>query len=379
MKKRKRIVYVVGTLGLGGVERMTTDLSLALQHSKEWQVMICCLMGKIGPFVNVLETEGVRIDVCSLTQRNLISFPFRFAHLLRDLQPDILHSHVSSSMPWQILGARLAGVKRIIFTQHSEYRNWNASLFARLRIWLYYAVCSPFIFRHTVVSQAVQRHLAEIVIRSADDFEIIHNPVNTDSFCPAPSIRDYARRQLGLEEDIFLVGSVARLAPPKAHLQILEAAKQVVQKDSSVRFVFVGDGPLRAAVEARIHELDLDHHIILAGPRTDVNLLYPAFDVFILPSIREGFPLALVEAMASGLPVIASDLGGIAEAMGEETGTRIPPGDSNSLATAISRLKCDPVLRNEFSRRARLRAVECFSLPVILGKYLNVYRSALAE
>jgi glycosyltransferase involved in cell wall biosynthesis len=379
VKKRRRILYIVGTLGLGGIERMTTDLSLALQRSEEWEAAICCLIEKTGPFVESLESQGVQIVTCGLTKKNLITFPFRFAHLLRRLQPDILHSHISSSMPWQVLGARLAGIKKIIFTQHSEYDNWNASFFARTRIWAYYAISSPFIYRYTAVSRAVQNHLAKMVSRPLRDFEVIYNPVDMNRFQINSVLRQSVRRTLGVEKDMFLVGNVARLAQPKAHLQMLEAARQVIQKDSSVRFVFIGDGPLRPTIDAKIKEMELGNHVFLIGQRTDVNDLYPALDMFILPSVREGFPLAVIEAMANGLPIIASDLGGIAEALGDQAGIRIPPGDSDSLARAIINLRKNPHLASELGKLAYARAIESFSLPIIVESYLRIYKSALAN
>jgi glycosyltransferase involved in cell wall biosynthesis len=377
MRRRKRILYVVGTLGLGGIERLTTDLSLALLCGEEWEPVICCLIGKQGHFVEILEAQGVRIEVCALTRRNIITFPLRFARLLQRLQPDIVHSHVNHSMPWQVLGARLAGVRRIIFTQHNEYQNWYADRIAHLRIQSYFALLLPFIFRYTTVSKAVRTHLATMVRKPIESFDVVYNPVSTDRFQRKESIRAKVRRELGVTDTIFLVGSVARFAEQKAHFCMLEAAKHVNQIDPSVRFVFVGDGPLRSLIEKKARDLELENQVLLLGQRADIHEIYSALDAFILPSLWEGFPIALVEAMSSGLPIIASDLGGIAEALGEQAGIRIPPGDSKSLARAILNLRANPTRASQLGKLARQRAVNHFSLPVIVEQYLQLYESAL--
>jgi len=369
---KKKIIFFTGSMALGGIERLVRDLALDLKKTGEWEPSVCCLIGKTGDFLSDLQDAGVPVYECILNRRRLVSFPFRLAHLLRKIKPDIVHSHVDFSIPWQVLGSRLGGVKKIVWTQHSEYQNWNKSKIARFRIWLYLQISWPIISAYTAVSQGAQKSIAVFSGRNPSDFRVINNPVDTSVFKPDLRNRDTTRKFFGLAENQFVMGTVARLDSVKGHEVLIQAAKKIVSEIPGSHFVFIGDGPLRSTLEERVKLCGLEDHITFLGWKRNINEILPGFDLFVLPSLREGLPLSIIEAMACGLLVVASNVGGVPEVLGD-VGILVPPGDPDALAEAVIEIYSQSEKRPSFKDDARKRVIERFSLEKILLEYIHLY------
>lgn len=374
-----RIVFLVGTLNLGGIERLTTDISIALKKGNQWEPVVCCLIAKEGPFVKRLEECHVEVFECSLSNSNPLSFALRLAALLRSLDPNLIHSHVNFSMPWQILGSRLAGVHNIFFTQHNEYRYWKDHRLARLRIWGYFRACWPFISAYTAVSHGVQASVANLSRRPAEDFHVIHNPVDVEIFRPNPKAGLETRLEMGIREDEILIGNIGRLTEQKGHGILLQAAKQILQTAPNARFVMAGEGPLAVSLIEQATALGIQDKVIFLGSHAQVQTLYPAFDCYVSASLWEGFPITIVEAMASGLPIVATKIGGTVEALGVDYPYLVPPEDPFALAQAITKLITDPDYAKILGEHVRSRAVDEFSLDAIVQQYTALYQESLRQ
>lgn len=370
------VLYVVGSLWAGGIERLVTDMSLALARGTAWKPAVCCLLERKGTFLPALEAAGIEVHECRLTRRQIASFPFRFAALLRRIRPAVIHSHVSFSLPWQVLGARLAGVNSFILTQQNEYQYWRTHRLARARIRAYYWVARTGIAAHTAVSARVRHSFADLVGCSEKSIVVIHNSVDAHRFQPAgEAIRRQARERLALAPRDFVVGTVASLSPQKGHEFLIEAAAMLRDRMPHARFVCVGSGP-------RLNELNditarhgLNDVVRFIGRHDRIDEIMPAFDCFALPSLWEGFPLAVVEAMAAAVPVVATDVGGVAEALdGGRFGTLVAPHDAEALAHAIQAVCADPDRAAVVAAEARRRAMECFGLKSVLQQYQELYQ-----
>jgi glycosyltransferase involved in cell wall biosynthesis len=378
VEESTRILYVVDTLRLGGIERQATDLCIALKKTAKWEPSVCCVLAKDGPFLDVLQKHGIPVYECKLNRSNLASFPFRFSRLIKNLRTQIVHSHVDSSIPWQVFGSILGSSKGIIFTQHNDGQAWNHKKSARLRMKLYYRLCRPFIHRYTTVSMQTRNNFAGMLNVPENEFEVIYNTVDTAAFNPAPQMRDHARSILGVSSSKYVIGTVGRLSRQKGHIYLVEAAKELTRVDSNVHFVFIGDGPQRSTLETRIRESGLTQFFTLAGGREDVHNFYPAFDCVALPSLSEGFGIALVEAMACGIPIIASNVGGITEVLDNgKCGLLVPSADSESLQKSILKLKENHEISDRLVSNGLARVQECFAAEIGYRRYEKIYKDLL--
>lgn len=374
---KKKVLFLVGSLGLGGIERLTRDLSIALKKTGCWEPAVCCLLARSGPFLVELEAAGIPVLECRLEPNNFLTFSKRLGNIVRQNNPDLVHSHVDFSMPWQVLGARLGGVRKIVFTQHNDYQFWKHHLAARLRIRLYFWVSWPFISAYTAVSKGVQRSVAHLALRSESDFPVIYNPVDTLAFRPDAERRAAARMAMGVGDEQFVIGNVARFAEQKGHSILVQSAQEVVRARPKTHFVLVGDGILRPLIEAQVKEAGLVKYFSFLGQRMDMKDLYPGFDAFVLPSLWEGFPLSMIEAMSCGLPVVATSVGGVGEALNDETGLLIPPADTHALTEALITLQSQPELSKALGDTARQSVLARFSLDNIVEQYIKLYKTVL--
>ncbi len=177
------------------------------------------------------------------------------------------------------------------------------------------------------------------------DYTLIRSGVELERFSGRRGLGGEARALLGIPGDCPLVGTVARLAPVKDPETFLSVAALLLKDFPDCRFLFIGDGPMRPAMEARVREMGIGDSVILAGNRDDVHLLLPGLDVFLLTSRSEGMPRAILEALAAGVPVVSTDVGGVCELLtGERNGFIRPVGDSKGLAGDVGRILSTPGL-----------------------------------
>ena len=186
------------------------------------------------------------------------------------------------------------------------------------------------------------------------------------------------RAELGIESDAIVYGTVGRLKPQKDHGTFLQAAKDILGRNPSARFLIVGDGPLRSELETQAQQLDLFPAMIFTGVRTDIPAVLSALDVFVLSSRWEGLPNAVLEAMASARPVVATAVDGVQGVVTfGENGLLVSPGDSTALAAACQKLASDPDMRDRLGQAGYGYVVEHHSLDVMIDKYATCYADLL--
>jgi glycosyltransferase involved in cell wall biosynthesis len=187
-------------------------------------------------------------------------------------------------------------------------------------------------------------------------------------------MRDKARERLGIPKDRFLVGTVGRLVPQKRQQDLIEAIGRLRKAGLDAGGILIGDGPERSALEEKARSLGLEHEIIFAGFRDDTRSFYAAMEAFVLCSDREGFPMTLLEAMAAGVPVAATDVGGVSECVEhEKTGLLVPAGDIDAIAGALARLAENPGLRKDLTGTALSRVRSEFSIARMAREHEKLY------
>jgi sugar transferase (PEP-CTERM/EpsH1 system associated) len=364
------VVHVVYCLRVAGLENGVVNVANGLR-SRFRQTVVC--IEDVGPLGQRLPQEVPVIRLGKAPGSNL-GMAWRLIRILRPLRPDIVHSRNWAALD-AVIAARLAGVPVVIHGEHGreafdpDGRNRRRNVIRR--------VMSPMIDQFVTVSADLRRWLVDVGI-PARKITHISNGVETTRFCPDG--RPAGRARLGLPEDAIVVGTVGRLEPVKDHLTLLEAFAALGERTPAVFLVIVGEGRTRPALEQRIGRPDLAGRVRLVGERSDVPALLNGFDVFVLSSIAEGTSNTILEAMATGLPVIATRVGGNPELVQDGvTGSLVPPGDWRRMAGALASYIDDAARRRAHGEAGRRRAVEQFSLDRMAAGYGDLYESLAAR
>jgi glycosyltransferase involved in cell wall biosynthesis len=286
------------------------------------------------------------------------------ARHLRQRRADIVHSHNQRPHYLSTLAACLARVPVLINTRHGP--SADASLRSRLNRRAMAALSQVIV--------AVSADTGDIAVRldgiARRKLRII---LNGTDLAAARFARGEARQRLDLCQGAFVIGAVGRLVPVKDHASFIAAFDRVRSQIPGVAAAILGDGPLAAELSAAARARGCDS-LRFHGHRADAVALLPAFDLFVQPSLSEGISLSVIEAMAAGVPVIATSIGGNREAVGDsEAGVLVPPADVGALASAIVALACDPQARARLADAGRRRVEMRFSVDAMARAYDTLY------
>jgi sugar transferase (PEP-CTERM/EpsH1 system associated) len=355
-----RVLHLLNQLDTGGAECLVLNLARKVDRAR-FTLLVGSLAGE-GDLSPEFHRLGVPTYPLHRRPGLDVSLVPRLVRLMRRERVDVLHTH--NVTPWLYggLAARLARV-RLCHTEHSNLfpEQKRLALAERGLAYLTKVVISD--------SERVRQHLVERQKLPPDKVVTVVNGIDVEAFGRAVD-KAAGRRALGLPPAGLVVGTVGRLVPVKDHLTLLAAFETIAAGRQDVHLVVVGDGPERASLEARVREARLEGRVWLLGRRRDVADLMGLFDVFVLSSVSEGLPLTIIEAMAAGLPVVATDVGGNSQAVRDQvTGYLVPPSDPAALARAIARLLDDPPLRERLAHEARHSARTTFDLAVMARRY----------
>ncbi len=380
-----RVLQIITRLVLGGSQE-TVLLTCRLLDSAEWRTEILCgaQTGPEGSLFDQARAQHTLVTVEPALVREVSPFRdlvclWRLYRFIRRGRFDVVHTHDSKAGVLGRIAARMAGVP-VVHTIHGWGFTDRQRPVAR---WLFQTVerfCARFADKLIAVTgRDVDKGLAAGIGR-AEQYQVIRSGIELARFGHPTVDRDTVRRQLGLPADAVVVGTVTRLSEQKAPLDFVRAAAEVRQTadDLDPWFVLVGDGPLRSRVEALVEELGLRDRLLLTGLRHDVPELLAAFDLFVLSSLWEGLPRVLPQAMATGLPVVATAVDGNAEIVEDGlTGRLVPPARPELLAAAVVELLGDPVRRATMGAAGRAR-VEPYSAERMAADLAALYRRLTA-
>jgi len=374
----KLIVHIVFRFDYGGLENGVANLTNSISGGSFRHVIVALTEAtEFSDRVN----DSVQIIALGKKPGKDIAAYFRLYKLLRKLKPAVVHTRNIGTLDCSFISF-LARVPIRIHGEHGwdvfdpdgtnvKYR-WMRNLFSR------------FVQQFVTVSADLREWLVTVVGISPNKVTHIFNGVDTQQFCPGPVpvIAD-APSWFG-DDSVVVVGTVTRFSAIKDPMNLIEAFIDVYGRTSAtetpVRLVMLGDGELYCKAVARLKEGEVADAAWLPGSRDDVADLLRGMDVFVLASFREGISNTILEAMASGLPVIASNTGGNIELVDEGvTGVLVPPSDTGALAAAIATYVCDNALRDDHGVASQKRAIGEFSLNAMVENYTNLYTSALAE
>lgn len=366
---RTRVLWVSKGLGRGGAEHLLVSSARAVDRER-FEIEVAYVLPYKDALVPSLGDAGIRTHCIGTGMWGRFTWPWRLRRLVRRRGFDVVHTH----MPVPAVAARLLlrpRAPRLVHTEHNTWRRYRWATYAANRVT--YALND-----HVI---AVSKAVAESIVpgplphrRPLPPVEVLIHGIDADR--QRPGSRPAARRLLGLPEDAVVIGTVGNLTPKKDQSTLLCAFRALHDSHPHSRLVVVGTGPLRPALERQARELGLQGSVLFAGMRDDVAEILPAFDVFALSSLFEGLSIALVEALAAGVPAVVTAVGGMPEVITHEReGLLVEPGDPAVLARAVERLLDDGGLRLRMSAAAIERA-RAFDIRRAVRRIEQIYEAA---
>jgi glycosyltransferase involved in cell wall biosynthesis len=360
------IMHVLFSLGTGGLEKQAVNVINGTDRER-FRHSICCL-SEIGPLADMLEEPRPRIHLIRKRPGVSLSLPFRIARLLVRERVDVVHSRYFGSYLYSAIAARLTG-RRIIYGQHGDL----VRLTHKPRVRVAVRLLSRFTDELYSVTRFGQRHLAELTGWPAERIRVLPNGVDCERCAPRDG--GAVRAELGIAADAFVVGFVGRLDPVKNLGALFACLPRVTAEVPDTVVVLVGDGPEMANVRRMAAASPKPGAVRLLGDRRDVPRLLNAMSATVLPSSSEGHSNALLEAMASGVPSVASGVGGNPEIVRHgETGFVFPLDRPAELGERLIELGRSCELRERMGRRAREVALAEFSPHAMVARYESLYQ-----
>lgn len=357
--KPLHIVHVMQYFQTGGLERMVLALARATRALGHKVSVIAYL--KDGAMRDQFIEHGIDCAVMYAKDGLDPMLPIRLTAALRALRADVIHTHHVGPFLYAALPAKLLGIRHI-HTEHSH------ELYERRRI-AQVGRAMPRFASVTCVSKEIAAWRAEHL---GTEDEIVPNGVLLPSIDPTTS--HSARKAMGLRNEDLVIGCVARLAAEKDHATLIRAFQKVRARFPNAKLVIAGDGPLRAELVRQVREAMLTTSVKFLGDRRDIDRLYPGMDVVALTSAREGLPMALLEAMSHGVPVVATRVGEVGALLAQGGGVSVEAGDVDGIADALLRYIAAPELLRRDGRAARDRVVDDFSVGAMARRYMHLYK-----
>jgi glycosyltransferase involved in cell wall biosynthesis len=366
---RRTVAHFIDTAEWGGAEQSLLHLLSGLDRERWRPVLFHHAEAGLRPLLDGARDAGVELRAVPSVRgvRSAGRIP-ALARAIRRERPALLHAHLNWPLACTggVLAAALAGVRSVATVQL-----WT-DLPRSPTIPLQRRVAAAAVSRYVAVSRDTARRLRTEFRVPERRVRVVPNGIRV----PAEAVRpDPAlRAEIAGSAERPLVLAVARLERQKGHRFLLEAAVRI----PGATFALAGDGPARAELEACARELGVADRVVFLGRRSDVPRLLASCDVFVLPSLWEGLPLAALEAMAAGVPVVATAIGGTDEAVLDGTsGLLVPPADSATLAAAIRRVLDEPALAKRLGEAGRARVRERFSAEAMVAGVAGVYEEVL--
>lgn len=352
-----KILYVITGLGVGGAEKVVCDLADQM-ILKGHDVKIVYLTGSVlvKPISPRVELLPLHLNAAS----NIFGASRRYKKIISDFSPDVIHSHMIHANIFARLNHLSFKYIRLICTAH------NSNEGGRVRM-LAYKLTNFLSNLNTNVSQEASESLISKGAFNKNNLITVYNGIDLNKF-------NFFNKDKNSNELIFL--SVGRFNKQKDYPNLFKAISSLKNKiNKELKFYIAGDGELRPQLEQLIVDLGIANNVVLLGKRSDIPSLLNKADYFILSSRHEGLPTVVIEAMACGTFVIATDCGGSAEIMGD-TGILVPPQNSEALAEAIKQaVSKTPLEIQENNLKARQRVEELFSLEKSVENWLKIYRN----
>jgi len=370
--KAVRIVYLITELNIGGAERALTRAVTRLSNS-HYRASVACLYGA-GTMADEIRAAGIPVIDLGARGKWDLRVAYRLFRLLRGREVQILHSYMFHADVLGRMAGKLARVPVIVSSRRNVeiggqirelVNRWTANLADRT----------------IAVSDQVRE--VEIQRSGVDPSKVvtIYNGVDLEDFRGInPTKVKELKRQFSINMGTPVIGTIASLHKRKGHAYLIESLPLILKRFPKAKALLIGDGPLRESIRRKAEDLGLSNSVIFTGIRHDIPELLSALDVFVLPSLWEGMPNVILEAMATGNPVVATHVGGMPEEVEDSvTGLLVPPRDPEALAEAIIALLQDRERAETMGRAGRARVEKYFSVERMVHQTEALYEELIRE
>ena len=355
------VMHVTDSGGPGGAETIFLQTTASIDRSKFRSVAV---VGYGGWLAEQLETRGLRPHIVPATGSFNGRYLIRLLRFARQYKADVIVAHLYGSAVYASLAGMILSIP-VVSVLHGQTDVPQEERFASLKSAIVRRGSRKVVF----VSERLQDHLAPRLALAQSQCAVIPNGVDTEVFrsCPDRSLRT----DLALPDDAILVGAIGNIRAPKAYDVLLHAARLLVDRSPRFHFVIAGDGANRLGDELNelSRKLAIEDHVTFLGLRPDVARVLNNLDAYVLSSHTEGFSIACVEAMACGVPVVATRSGGPEEILAGEAGVLVPPDDPTAIADALDRVVGSKDLASALTVRALRRVRQEYSLGMMIARY----------
>ena len=378
IKKTLKVIHIIGGGEYGGAEDHIIQLLKQLKE-RDIEPQVICFYDAL--FSKRLREAGIPVTVLDYKRFDLRLFN-GIRRVLEEEQPDVVHTHGVKANFFGRISAGKAGVPLLVTTVHSLLRyDYENPVSYRLAKFLEDATRKRSDY-FVAISHTIEKELAKSKV-PAEKIQLVSHGIDTKRFSPQP---DAAADELGLEwkdgnQQKILIGAVGRLQDVKGFSHFIDAcARLEKERPGLCRFVLIGDGPNRSALEQQVKKRKLEHCFRFAGFREDVDHCLKALDLYVSSSLSEGLGLAVMEALASGTPVVTTGVGGVTDfAVHEDNALVINPGNADEIAAALLRLIDEPELADQIKRRGVEDILKHYSLDKMGEETSGYYRKWLAD
>lgn len=366
-----KILHIISSSGLAGGERYLFDLVRFSAKDLTHKIVL----PHEGPFEERLNQFHIDYFVINLSSRFSPQAIYQLFRLIKAERIDLVHTHGFRADFYGRVACILAGTRHVSTIHVSLFDYLDTPTLIR---WIYILIDKALSFKTAkflCVSAAMCDDIRKLGV-NASKIELIHNGVDAAQFYPRSSAGKI--QDLGISTDGPIIGTVGRMVSEKGHVHLIQALHRLKLEWPTIRCLFVGDGPLLSQLKQMAADLGIAKNCIFCGIRSDIEFIYSVFDVFVLPSLREPFGLTLLEAMVSGVPVIATDAGGPLDFIKSGVnGVLVRPEDDDALARQISYLLKNRPQAHALAKKGRQTALDHFAIEKTVKKIENVYFSTL--
>jgi glycosyltransferase involved in cell wall biosynthesis len=369
IERKINLLHLILSLETGGMERFVYENCLEMDKGR-FNVSVCCI-DRFGGFYRDLVESGIKVDLIQKNQKHFdLFFPLKLKKYLKYNDIHVLHIHSGAFFHGSVAGY-LAKTPVVVYTEHGRHMVEPKIIFILDKISCF------FTDKIVTVSPDLEKHLVEKIKLPANKIITIVNGVNTRYFVPREKSKKLLT-ELGIEPESKIIGSVGRLAEIKDYFTLIKSCKIIKEEIPNFRLLLVGEGPCEKGLKDLAVELGISDLIVFAGNRSDIPQILNLFDVFVLPSLLEGTSLSLLEAMASGVPSVVTNVGGNPNIVKDGyNGYLVEPKDHLKMAKKIIHILSDFEVAKYLKNNSISSIQNSYSLKINIEKYVEIYLELL--
>jgi len=379
--RRIKAVHLLHTMAYGGVETILINWFKEAQASSRLEISIVCFANSNGSekaFIEAAARNNISVKTIPWSRRKpLLSSGRKLARILKEENADVLHTHNTYADLTGMVAAKLAGVKTVSSLYVWSDFGWKRNLLQLINQWALKSFDAVTAQCRTTMRDTCARGIAPGKVRILPSgFELNRHPLSAEE-------RERQRLEYGASKENIVLVNAARLYPEKAQAKLLDLFKELVAEDKRLKLWILGVGPLEAELHARAKELGLEPHVRFFGFCADLHRVLKLADIQVHPSFAEGIPMSILSGMATALPIVASEVGGIPEVLeNEKSALLVPsagaPGFDDAFKNAVLKLLRDPDYRVTLGKQSAAFIESEYSMEAAMRKLEQLYRDVLA-